>query len=447
MGCAGAESVHMIVTADELMFAIGDPTMRVMDHTSPARERIRPTATHPHEHARWASRLVRTLLHRLGDPALCLRLWTGETIGPPPDESVATLSIADRAALLHLVADPDMQFGEMYMQGRITVYEGDLVDALEQTYLQRTPGASSVLSHVLRRGRRNTLKGSRQNIREHYDLGNDFYRLWLDPTLSYTCAYFPTAATTLEEAQVAKLDHVCRKLLLRAGDEVIEAGCGWGALALHAAKRYGARVRAFNISHEQIVYAREQARRAGLDARVEFIEDDYRNATGSCNAFMSVGMLEHVGIEHYPELGRVISRVLRPDGCGLIHSIGRNAPQPVNRWIERRIFPGTAVPSLSQMMQIFEPAGLSVLDVENLRMHYARTLAAWRAAFQQQRERIEDMFDAAFARMWELYLCGSQAAFQSGDMQLFQTVFAPPRSRRTPWTREHQYLQWAGAGP
>lgn len=421
--------------------------MRIMDHTAPARAQDRSSLIHTPEQTSWASRLVRTLLHRLGDPALRLRLWTGETIGAPPEKSVATLYIADRAALLYLVADPDMQFGEMYMQGRITVCEGDLVDALHQTYLQGTPGAPSALSNVLRRSRRNTLKGSRQNIHEHYDIGNDFYRLWLDPTLSYTCAYFPSATTTLEQAQIAKLEHVCRKVQLRAADEVIEAGCGWGALALHAAKRYGARVRAFNISHEQVVYAREQAQRASLGARVEFIEDDYRNATGSCDVFVSVGMLEHVGIEHYPELGRVISRVLRPDGCGLIHSIGRNVPQPVNRWIERRIFPGTAVPSLSQMMQIFEPVGLSVLDVENLRLHYARTLAAWRAAFQQQRERVEQMFDARFARMWELYLCGSQAAFQTGDMQLFQALFAPPRSARTPWTRDHQYPHCVGGLP
>ena len=197
--------------------------------------------------------------------------------------------------------------------------------------------------------------------------------------------------------------------------------------------------------------ARRRARRAGLTDRVEFIEDDYRNASGACDAFVSVGMLEHVGPEHYAELGAVITRTLRADGHGLLHTIGRNAPQPVNRWIEQRIFPGSYTPSLAELMAVLEPAGLSVLDVENLRPHYARTLSLWLQAFNAEQAAVHRMFGPDFVRMWQLYLAGSQAAFESGEMQLFQVAFAPATNHRTQWTREHLYhpdartRQWTAA--
>jgi cyclopropane-fatty-acyl-phospholipid synthase len=394
--------------------------------------------------------LVHKLLQILGSPPIRLRIWSDEDACTANTAPVATLRISDRAALLRLIADPAMQFGELYMNDRIRLVDGSLVAALEMIFLRQSQAvrgdcAAATIARLLRRTRRNSLAGSRRNIHEHYDLGNDFYRLWLDPTLSYTCAYFPTVQTCLADAQIAKLDYVCRKLRLNADDEVVEAGCGWGGLALHAAGRFGARVRAFNISHEQIVYARKQAQRLGLTNRIEFIEDDYRNVKGACDAFVSVGMLEHVGPDNYRELGRLISRTLRPNGCGLIHSIGRVAPEPVNAWIERRIFPGAYIPSLQEMMQIFEPAGMSVLDVENLRLHYARTLECWLATFERQQSAIAKMFDERFVRMWRLYLSGSQAAFQAGDMQLFQVLFAPAASRRTAWTRQHLYTNKAEA--
>jgi cyclopropane-fatty-acyl-phospholipid synthase len=236
------------------------------------------------------------------------------------------------------------------------------------------------------------------------------------------------------------MDHVCRKLQLGANDTVVEAGCGWGSLALHMAGRYGAKVRAFNISKEQIAYARGRARDLGLESRVEFVEDDYRNIRGTYDAFVSVGMLEHVGLENYPELGRVISRCLSNEGRGLIHSIGRNRPEPLHPWIERRIFPGAYPPSLGEMMQIFEPADLSVLDVENLRLHYARTLRDWLQRYEGVVDQVRDLFsDESFVRMWRLYLTGSVAAFETGVMQLFQVVFAKQENNAIPLTRDHLY--------
>jgi cyclopropane-fatty-acyl-phospholipid synthase len=393
------------------------------------------------------ARLLRRLLSQLGNPPIEFNLrWSGERVAPIGVSPTEHVRIADRRTLFGLLLDPQIRFGDAYCTGQIDV-EGDLVKFV--TTLFRVSGAlnpgTSIVSRLagtLHRPRINTLAGSRQNIRRHYDLGNDFYALWLGETMAYTCAYYPTAQATLDQAQVAKMDHVCRKLRLSAADSVVEAGCGWGSLALHIAGRYGAKVRAFNISKEQIEFARRHAREAGMESRVEFIEDDYRNISGSYDAFVSVGMLEHVGLENYPELGRVAKRALTAEGRGLIHSIGRNRPEPFHAWIEQRIFPGAYPPSIGEMMQIFEPSSLSVLDVENLRLHYAHTLRDWLERYEAALESVRAMhYDESFVRMWRLYLAGSIAGFETGSMQLFQVLFAKQENNSIPLTREFMYPQ------
>ena len=393
------------------------------------------------------ARLLRRLLSQLGNPPIEFNLrWSGERVAPIGVSPTEHVRIADRRTLFGLLLDPQIRFGDAYCTGQIDV-EGDLVKFV--TTLFRVSGAldpgTSIVSRLagtLHRPRLNTLAGSRQNIRRHYDLGNDFYALWLGETMAYTCAYYPTAQATLEQAQVAKMDHVCRKLRLSAADSVVEAGCGWGSLALHIAGRYGAKVRAFNISKEQLEFARRRAREAGMESRVEFIEDDYRNISGSYDAFVSVGMLEHVGLENYPELGRVAKRALTAEGRGLIHSIGRNRPEPFHAWIEQRIFPGAYPPSIGEMMQIFEPSSLSVLDVENLRLHYARTLRDWLERYEAALESVRAMhYDESFVRMWRLYLAGSIAGFETGSLQLFQVLFAKQENNSIPLTREFMYPQ------
>ncbi len=385
--------------------------------------------------------LVR-MMESLGNPPLDLVLWDGQEIASLGKPALARVLIRDRGALLKLIANPELGFGEMYTAERIEV-QGNLVDCLETIYraLPRTEQGriGQKLLAPFNSSLRNTLPRARRNIHHHYDIGNDFYRLWLDRDMVYTCAYFPDPAMGLEQAQAAKLDYVCRKLRLAPGETVIETGCGWGALALHMARHYGATVKAYNISKEQIAYARERARAEGLDAQVQFIEDDYRNADGEFDAFVSVGMLEHVGVDQYQILGALIDRCLKHTGRGLIHSIGRDHPSPITPWIERNIFPGACPPSLSQMMQIFEPFGFSVLDVENLRLHYAKTLEHWLARYEANAERVAQMFDPGFVRAWRLYLAGSLAAFRSGDMQLFQVSFTRSGQNRIPWTRQYLY--------
>jgi cyclopropane-fatty-acyl-phospholipid synthase len=391
----------------------------------------------------FAGRLLRRLLSDLGDPPVEFVLWSGERIAPAGTAPSIKVRINDRSTLFRVLRDPQVQFPEAYSAGKVEV-EGDLVELIALLYrgMAADEGKHSFGSRLaswFRRTQRNTLAGSRRNIHHHYDIGNDFYAMWLGETMAYTCAYYPTAAATLEQAQIAKMDHVCRKLQLQPGDSVVEAGCGWGSLALHMASRYGARVKAFNISREQVAYARESAKQLRLDDRVEFIQDDYRNISGRYDVFASVGMLEHVGRENYAELGRVVRRSLTSVGRGLIHSIGRNRPGSLHPWITRRIFPGAYAPSLGEMMQIFEPSGLSVLDVENIRLHYALTLRHWLDRYRVAEDRVRRMFDETFVRMWRLYLAGSIAGFETGTLQLFQVVFTTRENNHIPLTRQHLY--------
>jgi cyclopropane-fatty-acyl-phospholipid synthase len=391
------------------------------------------------------ARLLRRLLASFGDPPIEFELvWTGERVVPDANQAAEKVRIADRSTLRGLLRDAQLRFGDAYSTGQIEV-EGDLVRFMATVFrtLSAPDAHDSIANRVaswLHRPRRNTLAGSRDNIHQHYDLGNDFYSLWLGETMAYTCAYYPSVEATLDQAQFAKMEHVCRKLRLKAGDSVVEAGCGWGGLAMHMAGRYGAKVRAFNISKEQVEFARRRARERGLDHLVEFIEDDYRNIQGTYDVFVSVGMLEHVGIDHYSELGRVVCRSLTSEGRGLIHSIGRNRPGPLHPWIERRIFPGAYPPSLGEMMQIFEPSSLSVLDVENLRPHYVRTLRHWLERYEGTLDKVRSMFsDESFVRMWRLYLSGSIAAFDTGVLQLFQVLFTKQDNNAIPLTREYMY--------
>ncbi len=381
--------------------------------------------------------MLARLLKAVGHPAIRIVLWDGAEARGQESDNLRTMTILNRRALWNLVRAPDYYMPEGYMRGDIVI-DGDLIEFMQE--VNRSYRTEWTRGNALRRAweGRSLLKAKR-NISHHYDLGNDFYKLWLDEQLVYTCAYFESPEASLEAAQVAKMDHVCRKLQLQPGEHVIEAGCGWGALALHMAKHYGVHVRAFNVSKEQVRYARERTQQEGFAGQVEFIEDDWRNITGKCDAFVSVGMLEHVGPENCQRLGDVIHTSLEQHGRGLIHTIGMNYNQQFNRWIEDRIFPGAQPPSLRQMLDVFEPHDFSVIDVENLRPHYALTLRHWLERFERSLPKVREMYDEQFIRMWRMYLGASASAFETGGLQLFQVVFLPASRPDYPWTREHLY--------
>jgi cyclopropane-fatty-acyl-phospholipid synthase len=394
---------------------------------------------------RWA---LAILQYHMEPAPVRFTLWDGSEA--PTSRSVPPIGrivIKNRVTLFRILRNSDLYLGESYTSGQLDV-QGDLVaivEAVDRAMLLKAKPRRWSLARL----QDNSLTDSRRNIHHHYDLGNDFYRLWLDDQLLYTCAYFPSPSDSLETAQIAKMDRVCQKLDLKPGESVVEAGCGWGAFALHMARRYGAQVRAFNISREQIAYARRRAQAEGLSGLVEFIEDDYRNISKPCDVFVSIGMLEHVGPGHYEDLGRLIDRVLHAEhGRGLLHFIGRNQPGDLNAWIRRRIFPGAYPPTIGEAVDgVLQPWNFSVLDVENLRLHYAKTLEHWRTRFEAATDRIESMFDDAFVRAWRLYLAGSEAAFITGWLQLFQILFARGTSNEIPWTRMTDRLPPRQPGP
>ena len=387
--------------------------------------------------------VVRRIMCAVGNPRISVRLWNGDEFSITDSRPVACMEFRSRRAVFEMIRAPSVGFGECYSKGLIEIHGDFLVFANEVTraITERNAGNYHLprMQSWLHALRRNSPARSQHNVQHHYDLGNDFYKLWLDQRMVYTCAYYDTPTATLDEAQVAKLDHVCRKLQLKPGQKVIEAGCGWGALALHMAEHYGVEVIAYNNSKEQVAYARDRAATMGLDDRLTFVEDDYRTIDTRCDAFVSVGMLEHVGRGSYRSLGALIKRVLKPNGFGLIHSIGRSFPHVPDKWITKYIFPGGHIPSLSEAMAVFEPDRFSVLDVENLRPHYARTCAAWLQNFEAVADQVAGMYSEEFVRMWRLYLAGSSAGFESGTLQLFQVLFTPRGNNEVPWTREYLY--------
>lgn len=391
----------------------------------------------PNGFDRW---LLRQITSKLGDSPVRIALWNEPDVALREGEIV--LRIGDPGALLQLIVNPELHFGDLYSAGRLEV-RGDLVRLLEEAYRYTKQKQTTTFGQWLARGRRLAapdLSESKRNIHHHYDIGNDFYSLWLDrDARQYTCAYYADPAMTIEQAQAAKMHHVCRKLRLKAGETVVEAGSGWGGFALFMAKNYGVRVRTFNISHEQVAHAREWAKRENLQNAVEFVEDDYRNLTGTYDAFVSIGMLEHVGAGNYAGLGKLIRSAIGTDGRGLVHTIGRDRPAFLNAWIDKRIFPGAYPPTLREMMDLFEPNDLSVLDVENIRLHYAKTLEAWRERYEENVDKVRAMFDETFVRAWRLYLAGSVSAFTTGGLQLFQVLFARSGATSIPWTRAHVY--------
>lgn len=361
---------------------------------------------------------------------------------------VFKLKFKTQRALRQIFRNPSLGFGESYMAEEIDV-EGDLQEALHLGFCARQSGLRPDFLQMLQFAwgyfmRRNTEEGSRKNIAAHYDLGNEFYSLWLDrEAKQYTCAYFENPKDSIEKAQVAKLDLVCRKLRLQPGETVVEAGCGWGGFALHAVRKYGVKVRAFNISKEQIAYAREKAERLGIGPdRLEYVHEDYRvigRERRQYDKFASIGMFEHVGKENYAALYDIIHRAVKPKGMALVHSISRIAPAPLDPWLEKYIFPGAYIPSLAEMVTPVEKKDrpLHVVDVENLRYHYALTLDHWSARLEQNAAKIRAQYGEAFLRMFRMYLRASAAGFRYGGILLYQILLSNGYDDAAPMTRHH----------
>ncbi|MDQ0510146.1 SAM-dependent methyltransferase [Ancylobacter amanitiformis] len=346
----------------------------------------------------------------------------------------------------HIVLDPELKFGEAYMDGGLVIERGDIAEILALMMAQvglQVPSASAKLMMKLRflfrrLAQFNPPGKAKDNIAHHYDLDGRLYSLFLDADRQYSCAYFEHPGQSLDDAQLAKKRHIAAKLQFNRADlTALDIGCGWGGMGLYLAENAGARVTGVTLSEEQLGVARARAQEKGLAERADFRLQDYRDAPGPFDRIVSVGMFEHVGIGHYDEYFTKVAQLLADDGVALIHSIGRSeGPGITNPWIAKYIFPGGYIPALSEVLPAIERAGLFVTDIEILRLHYAETLRAWRERFLAHREEVERLYDARFVRMFEFYLAASEMAFRHQGMMVFQVQLAK-REGVVPLTRTY----------
>ncbi|MBK8771328.1 MAG: class I SAM-dependent methyltransferase [Rhizobiales bacterium] len=379
--------------------------------------------------------LLDTVLKRLirkGD--LRLTDWTGaETRYGDESPPHVHVRITSAAAARKIALDPDLNLGESYMNGGLTLISGTIYDflALSMRNMERQ-GRAHWIHNVVLKGRlatrriaqHNPVGKAKENVARHYDLSGALYDLFLDVDRQYSCAYFESSNATLEDAQLAKKRHLAAKLNIKPGMRVLDIGSGWGGLGLYLAEVCGAEVTGVTLSEEQHKLSSERASQRGISDRVQFLLKDYRHLEEKYDRIVSVGMFEHVGIGHYPEFFAKAATLLKPDGVAVLHSINRSdGPGVTSAWINRYIFPGGYIPALSEVIPHLEQQGLYVTDIEILRLHYAETLRHWARRFAGNRERAKALYDERFCRMWEFYLAGSECAFRFGGMNNFQIQF------------------------
>jgi cyclopropane-fatty-acyl-phospholipid synthase len=352
-----------------------------------------------------------------------------------------TKSSAERAVLI----DPALRFGEAYMDGGFVVEQGSIAEVLAivlgQPRERDVPAWAQLrwLARYLHRriNQFNPRPRARRNVAHHYDLDGQLYTLFLDADRQYSCAYFETAEQSLDDAQLAKKRHLAAKLLLAPDQRVLDIGSGWGGLALYLAELCATRVTGITLSEQQLALARVRATEKGLDGKVEFRLQDYRDVAEKFDRIVSVGMFEHVGVGFYDAFFRTCYDRLDDNGVMLLHSIGRSeGPNITNPWIAKYIFPGGYIPALSEVLPAVERAGLLVTDIEILRLHYAETLKAWRERFLAHREQVERLYDQRFTRMWEFYLAASEMTFREQAMMVFQLQLTK-RQGVVPMTRDY----------
>ncbi len=391
---------------------------------------------------RLLSRVIRIGRLELVDAAGRCHVFAG---APGP---AVKIRLHDAGLHWKLAVNPWLHVPEAYMDGSLTIEEdGGIYELLELLVRNEEVMAGDKLLPLANRLRRitkwvhqyNPIPRSRRNVAHHYDLSDQLYDLFLDRDRQYSCAYFLRPDEDIDTAQLNKRRHIAAKLLLRPGMKVLDIGSGWGGLALYLADECGVDVTGLTLSTEQLKVAQRRAAQAGLSDRVRFHLRDYREETGSYDRIVSVGMFEHVGVLQYPAFFAQVHSLLKLDGVALLHSIGRSdGPGTTNPWLRKYIFPGGYSPALSEVVPVVERARLWITDIEVLRLHYAETLKAWRRRFLQHRERVLQLYDERFCRMWETYLVGSEIAFRYGGHLVMQIQLAKA-IETVPLTRDYMF--------
>jgi cyclopropane-fatty-acyl-phospholipid synthase len=393
---------------------------------------------------RTASKILTGLAARFPDMPFSVTFWDGATERYGAGAPQFSIHIKTLAAAQRILRDTGLGFAEAHMDGEIDI-EGDLRALLKLQYAPDVFNARdlslwekirAVVTAILHR---NTLTRVRKNVAHHYDLSADFYRLWLDRSMTYTCAYFTSPDDTLEQAQKNKHEHICRKLRLEPGMSLVDIGCGWGAMLFYAAEQYGVQATGYTISQEQYNWLRAEIDRRGMGDRVRVELKDYRQVEGQFDRWVSIGMFEQVGSEYVRLFMETITRALRPGGIGLLHTIGYRVRNFTNPWLTRYIFPGGFLPSLGEIVEPMNALNLNVFDVEDLRLHYGQTLDNWDDRFCQHIDTIRGMYGERFVRMWRLYLNGAASSFRYGGSRLYQIAFSHGLANDAPRTRAYVY--------
>ncbi len=354
-----------------------------------------------------------------------------------------SVRFVSRRAEWGILLDPELKFGESYMDGTFVVEQGSIADVLaiclgQNSEVPHWARLQGFLRYLYRRlSQFNPRTRARRNVAHHYDLDGRLYSLFLDADRQYSCGYFQSPGQSLDDAELAKKRHLAAKLQLEPNKRVLDIGCGWGGLGLYLADIGGANVTGITLSREQHAIANERAAEKGLAQRARFDLQDYRDLTEPFDRIVSVGMFEHVGINHYDTFFHKCAQLLADDGVMVLHSIGRSeGPSVTNAWISKYIFPGGYIPALSEVLARTEKSGLLVTDIEILRLHYAETLKAWRERFLAHREEVEHIYDQRFVRMWEFYLAASEMSFREQNMMVFQ-IQLTKRQDVIPMTRDY----------
>ncbi|QEH68048.1 SAM-dependent methyltransferase [Cellulosilyticum sp. WCF-2] len=390
------------------------------------------------------AKLMEKFLKRFDGTSFDVQFETGEELHIGQMPAKFKVIIHEPIAYKKLIKSTSLALGEAYMNGAIEV-EGDLIEALDELFKFQNQFSTdySALKKLLHTS--TSAKNQKKEVCSHYNLGNDFYKLWLDKSMSYSCAYFKNETDTLEEAQYNKVHHILRKLNLKQGMSLLDIGCGWGYLLIEAAKTYGIKGVGITLSEQQYKGFKERIKAEGLEDYLQVELMDYRELRVSDLKFdrvVSVGMLEHVGRENYDLFFKSVDAVLKPEGLFLLHYISAYGEYPGDAWIKKYIFPGGVIPSLREIIHLSADYKYYVQDVESLRRHYVKTLLSWYERFEAHLPEVRNLFDERFIRMWQMYLCSCAASFNNGVIDLHQILFTKGVNNQLPMTREYLYTRY-----